>query len=238
VETIEQGCDRRLFHLLFPLITSHRTDLRTRMAKRLGFSCRLPVETIVARSVESPLPLENAAALQALWETGDSRAPELSRQILLKTGDSFVKKNALLLLEKKAGSAALTDIEKVGLFFASGFFDIFSVLEMADSVASAEEKNFAKGEWIYREGSPCEFLYLNVSGSIEVIRANRTVLVPAGEVFGQEGLLNDAVRKESARSGGAAVLRAPTRTIRRAAHVYPKAALGLLSQTAKGDHRA
>jgi len=69
----------------------------------------------------------------------------------------------------------------------------------------AGERNFSKGEIIYREGGPSDAVYVVVSGRVELYREDQDGTVVIGrvgpiEMFGETDILADGPRESSARA--------------------------------------
>ncbi|MDD4869919.1 MAG: cyclic nucleotide-binding domain-containing protein [Kiritimatiellae bacterium] len=233
VETIEQGCERSLFKMLVPLIDHRRADRRLRLAEMICPSKDLSPDSIIMKSLDSYIPFECSAAMLCIHESGLTQKTDILRRLLLKNESRLVRQNILMFLDKESDPSVLSNIEKVSLFFISDFFSSFNVLEMAESVTSAEEIITTGGQSIYRKGDESSQLYLITQGEVELQCNGSRTTKQKGEVFGQDCVLGENTRLENAISRNATVLRLERQTIVKAAHIYPRIAVELLSRTLK-----
>jgi hypothetical protein len=238
LETLEQGCDRTLFRLLVPLVDERRTVRRTRLAAALFPAEGLSEETVAMGSLNSRVPLECASALLALFEADPAQALDICRLVLRENPGRFVRRNVLQFLDKRTDPAVLTDIEKVGLCFASPFFSGFSVLEMCGAAAAAEEIVAPAGTPLHRHGDPEEARYILTRGEAVVEAEGRQETLREGGVFGEWCVLGEPSPGCTAVSRGARVLRLPKRTLLAAAQTYPRVAMELLSRKLRRDGHA
>ncbi len=81
-------------------------------------------------------------------------------------------------------------------------FSPLSAHEISDLLSCLQERDFARGEVIYREGQPADGFYILRSGSVKVVqegeRARTLELIKPGEAFGELALIASQARTTTA----------------------------------------
>jgi HEAT repeat protein len=141
------------------------------------------------------MPVGHAAAWNAL-----SGQDVLRR--LQKSDDAWVAQCATWTLEAEVGSdGVLTLMEKVLFLRQVDLFREVPGRDLAVIAEGTEEKEFAAGEIIFREGDPGDALYLITHGSVAVLKGERIVaILGERECFGEMSILTDEPRSADIRT--------------------------------------
>jgi len=233
VETIEQGCPPEVFRALLPLIAGRDAADRLRAA-RARFALKPPaLDALIKDALQSAAPLECAAALQSMVESDRNarHATSLLREKLLEAEDPHMRRWLLQMLDRQAGLARWTDMEKLHALSHTAFFATFGVDELAMIMEDMAEQTFEPGQTIYETGASASDLYLIMDGEVTVEAQGAAVSMVTGDLFGENAVWSPDRREDRARAASRCVLLViPREAALDAARNQPRIAMGLLAK--------
>ncbi|MFA5262412.1 MAG: hypothetical protein WC378_01205 [Opitutaceae bacterium] len=229
IETIEQSCPRVLFERLLPLIEETNTLLQ----KGKGEARRgLPLATVLQRATENDHPLECGSALLACLELGIPEGSMWLQQRLALTRSTKVI-DWLLALQTRFTSPSLQSavapsihpISRVATLIRTSLFEGSRVFALEYLASRSIENTIPEGKMLFNSMNPSGDLYVIVSGSLGITRAQRTHVVAVGGYCNEQVLMGTIRREEIAISRGCVVLELSGATVSKAIEIFP--ALGI-----------
>lgn len=227
IETTEQGVDRSTFKILLPLIRSRGIEEKIEFYRTHFPATDLEMEQVVAQALQNPLPLESAAAAQALWDLQGTAAAEGLRQQLQNDAAPLLKEVIVHLFGKNTDSGRLTAIEKMDYLArcdARDLIDHFDISELELLGGQAREIELPAGEAVYRRGDSADALFCIISGTVH-LGVGQTK--GAGQLFGEEAVYGIQVRKEDAMADALHAL-VISRELLAAANIHPQTTIKLI----------
>lgn len=227
IENIEQGCTRRLFAQLQPFLDRRPIDAVVKAGAEFGFRARRTVHDAIERSLTAGFPLEEAAALQALYEQRPADATRIALQHLRLSADEFLRATALGLLTREEGAddGGLTPIERIHLLAQAEFFRPWGMLQFGFIGHHVTEVKFEAGETV---AGPTPGIHVIAGGGFTLGEGADARPLGPGDTMGEDALFGrpraGAVRARSA----SRTLLVPQTGIMACARIYPQIALELL----------
>lgn len=245
IETIEQGCTRRVFGLFLPLIDDRPWEDAAEFYCKT-FEVELPsFWDMLLNTCDAPRPLGAAAAMQALLdqETGENGLPPAVREGLydrihrrlldpwLSTvADTVFSVLARRHLPDRPEATRLNIVERVHVLWSTDFFQQANVDSIEMIAREALERSLPEGHAVHSRGETCESIYVVVEGEVQVGTSDRGGAVGRGAVLGVEALLGSGGCLVDAVSRGAVVLEIPTASLVAVAETHADFAIGLVAR--------
>jgi hypothetical protein len=245
LETIEQGCTRRTFHLFLPLIDSRPWD-EAAAFYRETYGTELPSFWHMLLSVcESTNPLGAASGMLALMQAEES-SDGLPAEII----ETLSRRIHERLLDPRSGTVAdtifshlarrhtpdsplaiqLNVVERAHALWSTPFFLPVGADSIQVIARQARERDLAPGHVLHRQGEACEQICVVVKGELEIYASGGERTAGPGSVLGTESLLGVRECETGAISKGATVLEIQKKALLEAAETYPDLTLYLLGR--------
>jgi len=245
IETIEQGCTRRVFALLLPLIDARPWGEAAEFYCKT-FDVELPsFWDMLLSTCDAPRPLGAAAAMQALLsrETAEDGLPPAVREVLYEqihrrllepwlhtVADTVFSVLARRHMPDSPEAARRNIVEKVHALWSTEFFRHAEVDSVEMIARRAIEQCLPEGHRIRFEGEPCRSIYVVIDGEMRVRTPDGERTVGRGSVLGTDALLGPRDRHQEAVSDGVVVLEVSTASLLAVAETHPDFAVGLLAR--------
>ena len=168
-------------------------------------------EPFLRAEARHPNPFVAALALEALRRAPGAAQADLAREALVHP-ELMVREQALLLLRACGGASARepdhlsgghtprelpvhTTLERVLLLKSAPMFAQVPAEDLAPLASSAEERSYAAGSVLCREGEPGDELFLILGGRVRVVRGGTTLAeLGPGEAVGEMAVLDEGPR--------------------------------------------
>ncbi len=247
LETIEQGCTRRVYRQLLPLIDGRSlADLTRLVQKRRKGLPALP--EVVQHALRDGAPaLEQACAVQAAWGGANDESPlsdglEARLHALLRSEpDALIEDVIFALVDRSrnggAGPGARRHaLERAEALLQTDFFRPFGLLRVADLAVEISEETADEGTCLVEAGQAIATVYVVLEGRVRV-GAGKTA--GAGDVIGEACITRPGARSgEPVVSDGATLLRIDRDLILETAATRPRVAIELLRRAGEDGKEA
>jgi CRP-like cAMP-binding protein len=100
--------------------------------------------------------------------------------------------------EKLSPEGRLTALHKAECLQRTGIFSEVAVEQLFQVTAVARQAEFARGEFIFREGDPADAFYVIVDGEVELRSTEEVQVAGSGRSFGLYAVLAREPRRVSA----------------------------------------
>ncbi len=242
IETIEQGCSRKTFGMLLPLLDA-RPVSDTITFYRDNFDYKpLSVSDVLLKSCSSRIPVEQASALQAAWrlnyQPDDPICRAALREIMkhnIGNADMMISEAIFALLNETSpqdkDSLQLNPMEKAYCLTKAKFFRDIRVTQLETLINTSEVISAPNGA-LYNKGDPAETLYVILEGNVECIGKNGTgISRSCHELAGDELLRGLDCYTSQAVGKDAVLLAIPRNSILQTARIYPEIVVQMFSYT-------
>ena len=222
--------------MLLPLVDSRSLEDRIRFYRRHCACPDLSAAEVVEAAFRSPVPLESAAAAQALYDAAGPDSFGGFRLRLQQAGIPLLRDTIGSLFARHGAPDSTTDggqgdgnvVEKIAWLSRVPFFGHFGPLELELLARRAVRRTYGAGARLYRRGEDAGVLFAVLHGSVRLEQDGQAAERHPGAVFGEGCLFGEAARAEDAVARSATVLALHRDQVIGDASRSPRLALGLL----------
>jgi HEAT repeat protein len=224
LEALEQAADHTVFSLIRGLVDANASQERRR--RHAGSSPPPAPGDFLRRALESELPLEAAAAAQALRDLEGEQALPALRARLRQGRADLAQQTVLDLLHLESSSLRMTPVAKLAALCGCDLFQSSPLRDLLTIVAASEQCEI-DGTSLFEPGERADNLFL-------ILRGGATLTHPDGRktehtspsLIGMEALYSARYESEAFMAEGE-VLVIPAQVILAAAQAYPRLATRL-----------
>ena len=232
IETIAQACPRKILRHLLPLLDGRPAVAQQAYGVRNRFVSPYTLDTLLNQASMSSFPLELSAALHVRATQNEEGLHDLMMERFRELPDPLVELTIADLLQKRRGegvSARLNPVERAALLRETDFFKIFSMHEIELLLTSGEEKEYRRGEAIWRKGEIPDFFAVLISGeAVWPSAGHEPVTFRRGQLPGGDCTLGQLPSPADLISDSCRILKLPRQSVIHCAEVYPNLFLSLL----------
>lgn len=236
IETIEQGCSRKTFKMLLPLLDSRPLNDTIAFYRRNYDHKPLTLSEILLESCTSRIAIEQSAALQAAWRLNLGDDDPISRSALLKIIKNEISQTSKtttevifgLLSETGAEDNSHIDLNPIETAYCLTKADFFSdvlITQLVTVINTVHVKSSANG-LVYNIGDEADTIFVVLNGEIE-LTDKENVSRPRGclQIAGEDILRGSAKYREKAIARNATLLCIPAASIQKIARIHPETAI-------------
>jgi HEAT repeat protein len=227
LEALEQAADHTVFSLIRGLVNvSASQERRRRHASSAPATA--PVD-FIRRALESEMPLEAAAAAQALRDLEGERALPALRGRLRQDRSDLTQQTVLDLLNLDSSSLRLTPVAKLAALSSCDLFQSSPLRDLLTIVAASEQCEIDETS-LFEPGERADNLFLILRGAAILTHPDgRKTEHLSPSLIGMEALHRPRYESEAFMADGE-VLVIPAQVILAAAQAYPRLATRLFQQ--------
>lgn len=227
LEALEQAADHDVFTLIRGLVDSRQRAERAARHRRQQADGN-PADHF-RRALHSDLPLEAAAAAQALWDLEGERTLRDLRARLRHGRYDLAQQTVLDLLHLESSSQRLTPVAKLAALSGCALFQTSPLHDLLTIVGASEQCEIDETS-LFEPGERADSLFLLLRGSATLTHPDGTATVHAApDLIGLEALRVARHTGEAYMKAGE-VLVIPAQTVLDAASTYPRLATRLFQQ--------
>jgi len=250
IETIEQGCSRKVFIQLLPLVDSRPIEDKIQFYMN-HFNKTFPtIDQILVNGLNSLFQIECVGSIHAIWEIWHTGKQEKDYETtLIQKQNDILKSIENKMLDpsmdivksvtfphmakdyyKDTPSHEMANIlEQIIILYDLEFFNTLRLPEIEMIIRDIKQITYQKDEMIYQKGSAAEKVFVITKGNAQLVSEEQTEHIDDKRLFGIEVINGQDTYETDAISLGGQFLAISKNSIIDTADAYPSSAINLFA---------